>query len=90
MNDGEIVENKKLNLGSGNVSNCENAIPMVNEFDNIIKCKKKRILNLAYKRGILFKKSKESDRFKETLKGMLQPMLFIDINTNRDRKWKII
>ena len=86
-----------MNLGSGNVSNCENAIPMVKEFDNIIKCKKKkkrilnflykkRILNLVYKRGLLFKKPKESDRFKETLKGMLQPMFFIDINTNSDRK----
>ena len=81
-----------MNLGSGNVSNCENGIPMVKEFDNIIKCKKKkkRILNLVYKRGLLFKKPKESDRFKETLKGMLQPMFFIDINTNSDRKWKII
>ena len=48
--------------------------------------KKKRILNLVYKRGLLFKKPKESDRFKETLKGMLQPMFFIDINTNSDRK----
>ena len=48
-----------MNLGSGNVSNCENAIPMVKEFDNIIKCKKKkkRILNLVYKRGLLFKKT---------------------------------
>ena len=51
-----------------------------------VKKKKKRILNLVYKRGLLFKKPKESDRFKETLKGMLQPMFFIDINTNSDRK----
>ena len=34
-----------MNLGSGNVSNCENAIPMVKEFDNIIKCKKKKKKN---------------------------------------------
>ena len=51
-----------------------------------VKKKKKRIINLVYKRGLLFKKPKESDRFKETLKGMLQPMFFIDINTNSDRK----
>ena len=37
----------------------------VKECEKIIKCKKKRILNLAYKQGILFKKSKESFKFKE-------------------------
>ena len=36
----------------------------------IITCKKKGILNLAYKQGLLFEKSKESDKFKETYKKM--------------------
>ena len=31
----------------------------------IIKCKRKVILNLAYKQGLLSEKSKESDKFKE-------------------------
>ena len=53
---------------------------------SVKKKKKERILNVVYKRGLLFKKTKASDRFKETLKGMLQPMFFIDINTNSDRK----
>ena len=33
-----------------------------------IKCKKKGILNLAYKQGFLLEKSKESDKFKEMYK----------------------
>ena len=37
----------------------------VKECEKIIKCKKKGILNLAYKQGILFKKSKESFKFEE-------------------------
>ena len=31
-------------------------------------CKNKGILNLTYKQGLLFKKSKESDKFKEMYK----------------------
>ena len=41
-----------MNLGSGNVSNCENAIPMVKEFDNIIKCKKKKKKILKLKKRL--------------------------------------
>ena len=37
----------------------------VKECEKIIKCKKKGILNLVYKQGILFKKSKESFKFEE-------------------------
>ena len=44
MTDGETVENKELNLRSDNVINYENVIPIVEEFDNIIKCKKKGTL----------------------------------------------
>ena len=35
-----------------------------------MKCKKKGILNLVYKHGLLFKKFKESDRFKEMLEDI--------------------
>ena len=47
--DGEIVENEELNLISDILKNYEDPIPVVKEFDKIIKCKKKIILNLAYK-----------------------------------------
>ena len=47
--DGEVVENEELNLISDILKNCEDPIPVVKEFDKIIKCKKKIILNLAYK-----------------------------------------
>ena len=53
-----IVENEELNLRSDNVTNCEQAISVVKEFDNIIKCTKKRMVNLAYKQGLLFQNSK--------------------------------
>ena len=68
--DGGIVENEKLNLRSDNVTNCEQPISVVKEFDNIIKCKKKRMVNLAYKQGLLFQKFKELGRFKKILKDI--------------------
>lgn len=68
--DGGIVENEELNLRSDNVTNCEQAISVVKEFDNIIKCTKKRMVNLAYKQGLLFQKFKELGRFKKILKDI--------------------
>ena len=81
MIDGEIVENEELNLRSENVKNCEDAIPVVKKFDNIIKCKKKGIRNLTYKQGLLFKKFKELDRFKEMLKniGISKPTIHFKV-----------
>ena len=38
----------------------------------IIECKKKETLNLAYKQGLLFEKSKEPDKFREMYKQMGQ------------------
>ena len=70
MIDGEIVQNEELNLRSDKVRNSEDATPAVKEFDNIIKCKKKGILNLAYKLGLSFPKFKEPNRFKEMLKDI--------------------
>ena len=65
-----IFENEELNLRSNNVRNYNDSVHVVKEFDNIIKCKKKWILNLAFKQGLLFKKFKGSNRFKETLNGI--------------------
>ena len=43
----------------------------VKEYEKIIECKKKGILNLAYKQGLLFK-SKEPNKFKEMYKKLEQ------------------
>ena len=40
---------------------------VLKEYKKIIKCKKKGILNLAYKQALLFEKFKKSDKFKEML-----------------------
>ena len=50
-----------LNLWSDNIINCEEIMTVVKEQKKIINCKKKRILNLTYNKGFLFKKFKEPD-----------------------------
>ena len=39
----------RLNLTLDNVRNCDGSITVVNEYEKIVKCKKKGILQLAYK-----------------------------------------
>ena len=55
----------RLNLSSDNVRNCEETTMLVIECEKNIKFKKEEILNLAYKQGLMFGKSKKSDKFKE-------------------------
>ena len=40
----------------------------IKECEKNVKCKKKEILNLAYKEVLLLEKSKDSDKFKEMYK----------------------
>ena len=49
-----------LNLSSDNIRNCEETSIFLKESKETIKCKKKGILNLAYKERLLFQKSTES------------------------------
>ena len=58
---------------------------VVKEHDKIIKCKKKRILNLSYKQGFLFKKFKESDRFLEMLKdiGISKSIIYFKLKARK-------
>ena len=50
---------------SDNARNCDESILVGKENETIIECKKKGILNLAYKQGLSFKNFKESNMFKE-------------------------
>ena len=49
----------RLSLSSEDIRNCKERTTFVKECKKNIECKKKGILNLEYKRGFLFEKSKE-------------------------------
>ena len=55
----------KLNLSSDNVRNFKEKTTFVKEYEKNIESKKKGIINLTYKQGLSFEKSKETDKFKE-------------------------
>ena len=65
----------RLNLSSDGVINCKETTTFVKECEKNIECKKKEILYLAYKQGLLFEKSKEPEKFRKIYKQMEQVKL---------------
>lgn len=69
-----VLQNKQLNEKKGqrekNINKFEGAISNVKEYESIIKPKKKGILNVAYRPGILLKRFKESNKFIEKFKNL--------------------
>lgn len=62
----DFFENEDLNR---RLTNCEEIIPVVLEYETFISIKKKGILNIAYRQGLLFKIFKESNKFVEMLQN---------------------
>ena len=65
----------RLNLSSDGVRNCKETTMFVKEREKIIECKKKEILNLECKKGLLFEKSEKLDKVREMYKQMEQVKL---------------
>ena len=63
-----------LNLSSDDVRNCKETTTFVIICKNI-ECKKKGILDLAYKKVLLFEKSREPNKFREIYKKLEQVKL---------------
>ena len=84
--DGEIIENEELNLKLDSEKNCVEANSVVKKYENVIKFRKKGIFNLAYKKGLLFKKFKKSDKFKEMFKEIGVSKLAISKTCKNIRK----
>ena len=57
----------KLNEWARNIFNHEEAIPVIKDYELVIRPKEKRILNVAYRQR-LFEKFKESNKFAEMLR----------------------
>ena len=55
---GDVVENEELIERSNKITNYKVAIPVVKEYETIISSKKKGILNVAYRQGLLVIKFK--------------------------------
>ena len=73
----EDEENDDEKLTERDSSKVDYAITVVKEHETVIKIKKKVIINLGYKPGVLFKKFIQSDKFMEKMKeiGMSRPIV---------------
>ena len=65
-----VYKNEELAKRTDNVTNYEGPIPVVKDFKKIIRSKKKNILNVLFRQGILFIKFKQSEKFVEMVKEL--------------------
>ena len=56
---GEIVKFDDLNKEAGKAQDPEKAVIIIERYENIIKTKRKGIINVAYHQGQVFKRFKE-------------------------------
>ena len=59
----EIVEFDDLNKEAEEVQDPEKAVIIIKRYENIIKTKRKGIINVAYHQGQVFKRFKEKEKF---------------------------
>ena len=63
MTIGKIVKFDDLNKEAGKVQDGEKAVIIIERYENIIKTKRKGIINVAYHQGQVFKRFKEKEKF---------------------------
>ena len=63
MTVGEIVEFDDLNKEAEEVQDRQKAVIIIERYENIIKTKRKGIINVAYHQGQVFKRFKEKEKF---------------------------
>ena len=63
MTIGEIVKFDDLNKEAEEVQDPEKAVIIIERYENIIKTKRKGIINVAYHQGQVFKRFKEKEKF---------------------------
>ena len=59
----EIVEFENLNKEAGETQDSEKAAEKIKGYEDIIKTKRKEIINVAYHQGQVFKRFKEKEKF---------------------------
>ena len=63
MTIGEIVEFNNLNKEAEEVQDPEKAAIIIERYEDIIRTKRKGIINVAYHQGQIFKRFKEKEKF---------------------------
>ena len=82
MTIGEIVEFDDLNKEAEEVQDPEKAVIIIERYENIIKTKRKGIINVAYHQGQVFKRFKEKEKFAKLVSelGIHKTIIICKIN----------
>ena len=82
MTIGKIVKFDDLNKEAGKVQDREKAVIIIERYENIIKTKRKGIINVAYHQGQVFKRFKEKEKFAKLVSelGIHKTIIICKIN----------
>ena len=85
MTIGEIVEFDNLNKEAEEVQDPEKAVIIIERYENIIKTKRKGIINVAYHQGQVFKRFKEKEKFSKLVSelGIYKTTIICKINVSK-------
>ena len=59
----EVIETDELNKQAEKVQDPKEAVDVIKQYEDIIRTKKKGIINIAFYQGKVFKRFKEKDKF---------------------------
>ena len=76
------INKEDLSVRADNVKNCQEAVKIIKECENMIKTNKKIIIRFAYEQGKIFKKFKEDVKFKNLVEqfGVNRSTIIFEIN----------
>ena len=90
----ESITKEGLSTREDNVEDCQEAMKIIEEYENIIKTNKKNVILFAYEQGKIFKKFKEDRKFKnlvEQFKINKSTTIFkINIVKLADKHWNML
>ena len=78
----DSIETEELNEGAEKVDKPEDAANIIKEYEEILRIKRKDIVNVAYHRGKLFSRSREKEKFMTLVRrfGIHKIMIVFKIN----------
>ena len=78
----EVVEFEDLNKEAKEIQDPEKSAEIIKRYEDIIKTKKKRIIDVTYHQGQLFKRFKEKEKFTKLVRelGIHQTTITFKIN----------
>ena len=82
MQETDVFENEELDQQADQAKGQEKAIPVIQDYEQIIRFRKKGIFKVAFRQGKIFKRFKDLERFREIIKelGVSRSTVYFKLN----------